>query len=237
MCSYICTNQTVSPSCFDLPGPRNISACVAWRLAGGHHQHAAWSKMRVMTVMREVLRNPESRLGWSLTRGDYPVSDWLSFCVLQFQALGSSPGITRLSSPLEFGKVMVGILGWAPDRFLGREVRIFVASMQEHILHHALLVDCHTLFPRHMLCTQCTIFSPLPLRFVRIGWTAHPGSFCQSAECSERAAMESRQLSSDANLLVKTGGGEAQMVATEATYVVSLVLHHYPPWSMVDIFL
>lgn len=49
--------------------------------------------------------------------------------------------------------------------------------------------------------------------------------------------MESRQLSSDANLLVKTGGGEAQMVATEATSVVSLVLHHYPPWSMVDIFL
>ena len=49
--------------------------------------------------------------------------------------------------------------------------------------------------------------------------------------------MESRQLSSDANLLVKTGGGEAQMVATEATYVVSLVFYHYPPWSMVDIFL
>lgn len=164
MCSYICTNQTVSPSCFDLPGPRNISACVAWRLAGGHHQHAAWSKMRVMTVMREVLRNPESRLGWSLTRGDYPVSDWLSFCMLQFQALGSSPGITRLSSPLEFGKVMVGIFGMSTRQIPWERSPQCVASMQEHILHHALLVDCHTLFPRDILCTQCTIFSPLPLR-------------------------------------------------------------------------
>ena len=30
-------------------------------------------------------------------------------------------------------------------------------------------------------------------------------------------------------------GGEAQMVATEVTYVVGLVLHHCRPWSMVDI--
>lgn len=93
----------------------------------------------------------------------------LCFCMLQFQALGSSPGITRLSSPLEFGKVMVGIFGMSTRQIPWERSPQFVASMQEHILHHALLVDCHTLFSRHMLCTQCAIFSPLPLRFVTIG--------------------------------------------------------------------
>ena len=66
--------------------------------------------------------------------------------MLQFQALGSSPGITRLSSPLEFGKVMVGIFGMSTRQIPWETSPHFVASLPEHILHHSLLVDCHTLF-------------------------------------------------------------------------------------------